>query len=193
MLLVKAPVWKIAQVLEISESAIRHYYKDVLDQHEIKSGPRPYEPSPEDKARVLAMAVAGIRHVDIAKALPCGINTLYEHYREELDLGLTNVNTRIVNNLALTALGPRTEKTTVTAAIWWTKAVMGWRDTSRIEQTGPDGGPIQTESHVVIVLPDNGRTMIDVNLDDAENERSGESGAELALLPTRKESDDEDA
>jgi hypothetical protein len=48
-------------------------------------------------------------------------------------------------------------KSTVTAAIWWSKARMDWKDTSRTETTGSDGGPIQTESQVII-LPDNGRS-----------------------------------
>jgi hypothetical protein len=36
----------------------------------------------------------------------------------------------------------------MTAAIWWTKCRMGWKETIREEHTGPDGKPIETV-HVI--------------------------------------------
>jgi hypothetical protein len=34
---------------------------------------------------------------------------------------------------------------------------MRWKDTSRVENTGADGGPIRNQSSVAVYLPDNGR------------------------------------
>jgi hypothetical protein len=33
----------------------------------------------------------------------------------------------------------------MTAAIWWTKCRMAWKETVRSEHTGADGGPVRSE------------------------------------------------
>lgn len=191
MLLMGAPLWKVAQTLEISEATIRRHYGHVLEQHERKAGPARYEASPKDRDRVKLMAIAGIPQDDIAKVLGVCKQTLYDNYREELDLGLIEANTRVAGNLLMMATGPRDQKTTVTAAIWWTKSRMGWKDTSRIEQTGADGGPIQTENQVVVILPDNGRggSIIDGSAEDTDPDDDDDSSG-LFMLPTTPPDED---
>jgi hypothetical protein len=100
---------------------------------------------------------------------------------------MIEANSKVAGNLLLMATGPRDLKTTVTAAIWWTKAKMGWKDTSRIENTGPDGGPLQVEHQVVVVLPSNDRDpIIDVDASDIRDD-----APELPAPDQDDESDEE--
>jgi hypothetical protein len=157
MLAVSAPVWKIAQVLEISEETISRHYRHLLDEFSVTPSRKQHEPSPRDRERVKLMTIAGICQDDVAKVIGISKPTLELHYREELDLAMIEANSRVAGNLFMMATGNRESKTTVTAAIWWTKARMGWKDTSRVESTGADGGPVQVENQFVVVLPDNRR------------------------------------
>lgn len=157
MLALNPPLWRVAEVLEIHEDTIRRRYGHILDEFGIGTGAKPYVPSDADRQRVRLMAVAGIVQEDIARVIGIPFGTLKDHYREELDLALLEANAKVAGNLLLMATGPRNEKTTAQAAIWWTKARMGWRDITRVENTGADGGPMQVENQVVVVLPDNGR------------------------------------
>lgn len=157
MLAMNPPLWRIAEVLEITEETIRKRYRHILDEFGIEVGNKPYVPSDADRQRVRLMAVAGIVQEDIARVIGIPERTMRRHFREELDLALIEANAKVAGNLFMMATGPRNEKATAQAAIWWTKARMGWRDTTRVEQTGADGGPLQIENQVVVVLPDNGR------------------------------------
>jgi hypothetical protein len=97
--------------------------------------------------------------MDIAEVIGLSKGSLQTHFREELDLGRIRANFEIAKNLYKMATGPTNERTTLTAAIWWTKVRMGWRTTARVENTGKDRGPIRTKRQrgIVVILPDNGR------------------------------------
>lgn len=165
---VKAPLYKIAEALEISYVTLWRHYRYIIDEFDVKRGQRSHEPTPESRNRVKLMAIAGITQDDMSKVIGISKPTLEAHYRDELDLALIEANMKVAANMYAMATGPRDQKNTVVAGIWWTKARMGWKDTSRIENTGPNGGPIQVENQVIVVLPDNGRgnPVIDVRPDD---------------------------
>ena len=115
---------------------------------------------PDDKSRrtVRAMVGYGITHEHIARALGIDPKTLRKHYREEIDTGEVTANSMVAESLYLQATGSpavydakgnliRAEQPRVTsAAIWWTKARMGWKETQINETTGKDGAP---QVHVV--------------------------------------------
>lgn len=86
---------------------------------------------------VLTMTGYGIDQEQIGRVLQIDPKTLRANYRRELDIGATEANARVVESLYRNA----TKNENVTAQIWWTKARMGWKDTSRIENTGADGQP----------------------------------------------------
>jgi hypothetical protein len=67
-------------------------------------------------------------------------DTLYEHYRGELELSKKLINVEVVDSLISNALGGN-----VAAQIWWTKVQMGWTEKVVHEHSGADGGPIITE------------------------------------------------
>jgi hypothetical protein len=151
------PVWKIAKQLKVGENTIWRHYQDIVDEVGNKQGNQGYEPSDANRNQVRMMSAVGITQADIASFLGISVNSVRRHFEEELRLGGIQANMQVGGNLFKMATGSPEVKSTIAAAIWWTKARMGWKDTSRIENTGPDGTPIQHEHQVMIVLPDNGR------------------------------------
>ena len=80
-------------------------------------------PTEESRKSVKAMAAYGIPHDDISVALGITAKTLRRHYRQELTVGHISANAQVVGSLFKQAIGGN-----VTAAIFWTKARMGWSD-----------------------------------------------------------------
>lgn len=95
-----------------------------------KGGRPPHEPDEVTRASVEAMAGCGIPEADIAKVIRIDPKTLRKHYRDELDTGHIRANAQVAQSLYEQATTGN-----VTAAIWWSKARMGWRETNR-----DDGG-----------------------------------------------------
>lgn len=86
--------------------------------------PRPrHEPTDDQRKMVKAMAGYGIPQDDICTILGVTGKTLRKYYRAELDTGEINANAQVVGALFKAATGGN-----VTAAIFWTKARMGWSD-----------------------------------------------------------------
>lgn len=93
-------------------------------------------PTPELRKMVKAMAGYGIPHDDICHVVGAGCKTgktLRRHYREELDTGEVNANAQVVGSLFKQAVGGN-----VAAAIFWTKARMGWSDRGPQKDEGED-------------------------------------------------------
>jgi hypothetical protein len=84
----------------------------------------------------------GLTHPQIAAVIGISDETLRKYYRTELDTGAALANSRVAQNLYKIATSDGTGA--VSAAIFWAKARMGWRETQRQELTGPNGGPIET-------------------------------------------------
>ncbi|HEY2615795.1 MAG TPA: hypothetical protein VGI78_00505 [Acetobacteraceae bacterium] len=70
------------------------------------------------------MTGLGIIQDDIARFLEIDDKTLRKHFRRELDTGAIEANMRVASSLYTMA----TQDKNVAAAIWWTKARMGWRE-----------------------------------------------------------------
>ncbi len=108
----------------------------------------------------------GFRQEDICKLIinpetdkPITKPTLERHFRKEIDTGALLANALVAESLFNQAVGRaklieiQEDGTKVIlkerveadkgAAIWWSKARMGWSETRRL--SGPDGGPIQFE------------------------------------------------
>lgn len=102
-----------------------------------------FEPTDKERQLVESLSGFGLPHEDIALLVRDGIDdkTLRKHFRRELDTGMTKANAKVVESLYQQAVGGN-----VTAAIWWTKGRMGWRETSAHEHTGKDGGPVQVSA-----------------------------------------------
>ena len=104
-----------------------------------------FEPSEEQKEIVTVMAAAGIQQDRIAACMRIDAKTLRKHFRQELDHGLDMANTEVARTLYRMAASGRHPA----ATIFWAKARLGWTETSKIEMTGDDGGPLKTRIEVV--------------------------------------------
>lgn len=105
-----------------------------------KRGPKPHEPTAEQRLLVEQYVAVGLVHAQIAQLLGFSEDTLQRYYREELDSGVAKANAQIGAKLFSKAIAGDTG-----CLIFWAKTRMGWKETSVQEQVGRDGGPIQHE------------------------------------------------
>lgn len=98
-----------------------------------------FVPTDDERRLVEQMSAVGIPHESIAAVLRDGIDdkTLRKHFRRELDTAKIKANAKIGGTLYNKAVGGDT-----TAAIFWAKTQMGWKETTTHEHAGSDGGPI---------------------------------------------------
>ncbi len=87
----------------------------------------PHEPTPETRKQVETMTGFGVPQADVAKLLGISKPTLDKHYRPELDTGMLKANVQVTQSLFQKAIG--NGPAAVTAAIFWAKCRMGWRET----------------------------------------------------------------
>lgn len=128
--------------------------------------PKAFEPTEEQRRSVQAMAGFGIRHKDIAATLDIDEKTLTKHFRTELDKGVAVANVNVGRSLYELAVGRpavfdekgqqiREElKPDKSAAIFASKVRLGFRENTRIEVTGANGGPIQMTELDLTVFTD---------------------------------------
>jgi hypothetical protein len=154
------PLEKIARTIGVSTTTLENHYSDVIEAAMLKRGPKPFEPTEQERQIVRMAAAVGMPHEKIGLLLR-GLSkgSVETHFKEELEQGSAQADFKVGGALFKTATADPPVQGTVAAQIWWTKARMGWKDTSRVENTGADGGPIQnqTQGQVVVWLPDNGR------------------------------------
>jgi hypothetical protein len=101
-----------------------------------------FDPSPEQKKNVEAMAAYGIPEEDIARTIgEHGIDpkTLRKYFRHQLDVGATKANSAV----AQTAYQMATSGKWPAATMFWLKCRAGWKETNVLQHSGPNGGPIQ--------------------------------------------------
>lgn len=106
-------------------------------------GSNAHVPTDQTRALVSLCKAMGYTEAQTAATLNVAVNTLKAHYREELDIGDLKVNAKVAANLYMIATSP-THPKAVTAAIFWTKAKMGWSDKAGDTDEGDEGEePVQ--------------------------------------------------
>jgi len=98
-------------------------------------GRRKYEPTDKDLRTVEAMAVCGMPQESIARVLGIDGKTLRKHFRVLLDTSADKADAQVgatLYKLATSGLCPA-------ATIFWMKCRRRWRETTRVEHSGPDG------------------------------------------------------
>jgi hypothetical protein len=83
-----------------------------------------HEPTDEQRQQAKLLSGYGIPQEQIATMLHLDAKTLRRHYRRELDVGMIQANAAVAQSLFHMAVKDKIPS----AAIWWTKARMGWRD-----------------------------------------------------------------
>lgn len=101
-------------------------------------GRPPHEPTEKSRATVKALAAYGIPQEQIARTQDIAVKTLRLHYRDELDLGVIEANAQV----AKTLFNQATKEGNTTAAIWWTKSRMGWKEKTEVAHTDAEGNSI---------------------------------------------------
>jgi len=111
-----------------------------------------HKPTKATRKQVETMAGYGIPEDGIAESIGISAPTLRKYYAKEIKLGHVKANEKVAAFLYTKATtdGPQA----VTAAIFWAKTRMRWRETDRLEHTGAGGGPIRTESVDLTKLSD---------------------------------------
>jgi hypothetical protein len=169
LLAANVPIWRIAEVLDCPENTLRRHYPSVFSDIARALGIKPFIPSPEQRAKVKLLASLGVTQVDIAKVIGISHNTVVDNFREELDIGPIDANSKVAAKIFSMAMGPPDGKNTFLAAKFWASARMSWSDRVAQELTGANGGPIRLDNQVVVILPDNGRSHdIDLDAEDAD-------------------------
>lgn len=103
------------------------------------AGRKPFEPTDAERKQVEAMSGYGLPIEQIAVLVRDGIDTdtLRKHFAQELITGKAKANGQVGKTLFQKAMAGDT-----TAAIWWSKTQMRWREVQQHEVTGRDGAPI---------------------------------------------------
>ncbi|WP_287194244.1 hypothetical protein [Mesorhizobium sp.] len=112
--------------------------------------PRPgHKPDEASRRQVEALAGYGVPEPGIAAMIAVDPKTLRKHYRHELKIGHTKANSAVAQSLFRKATGEGPQS--VTAAIFWAKTRMGWKETIVNEHSGE---PVRKITRIIISPPD---------------------------------------
>ncbi len=163
-----------------------------------------FQPTNQQRAMVKALAIAGFRQRDIAKAIrnpatdqAIGVNTLLTYFRDELDLAFFETAALTVQNFMRKCTGapaqydPKTGKLIRKEVESDTRAqtfflntrlkAEGWN--ARIEHTGKDGAPLPGS---IGVMSDEQLDQFIERLESRTNPGASEGGESPAPKKTRK-------
>lgn len=112
-----------------------------------KPGPKPYEPTDEDRKLVEKGAAVGMTGEQVAKILGIGETTLWKYYAEEMAKGGPKANMNVAGALYKSAMSGN-----VSAQIFWCKTRLRWKETEHVEHSGTINN---TAPVLNFILPDN--------------------------------------
>lgn len=107
-------------------------------------GREPFKPTDEQRKQVEALSGYGLPQEQIASVIGCSQDTLAKYFSKELADGLAKANSRVAQFLYQQATK------NLTAAIFWAKTRMRWRETDRLEVTGKDGEPLIPQLNITV-------------------------------------------
>lgn len=115
-------------------------------------GQPPFEPTDNHRECVKLACGIGLTQEQICYLIqhykkPISVETLVKYFSHELEVGVAETNMKIAGNLARIAMGEGKEA--VTAAIFYCKTKMKWRETNAIEISGPDGASLDAAKQVL--------------------------------------------
>jgi len=95
-----------------------------------------HKPTDELRGFIRGLSLCGIANSEIANKAEMSLETLLKHYKPEL-AAKDRAKAKVVSSLYQQAF-----KGNVTAQIFICKTQLGWRETDRLEHSGPNGGAI---------------------------------------------------
>ncbi len=154
----------------------------------------PYEPTTKDRQMVKILAGFGLRQEEICLLIvnpstgrPIAKTTLVDHFRLELDIGMTEADAQVMQSYFRQCVGApavydgqgnivrKEVEPSVTAQIFWLKARRGWRENINVNVNGA----------VALGTPQEWAALSDDDLDNAIREEI--KSAQLLLAPPKKE------
>ena len=110
-----------------------------------------HEPTDKTRGEVEALASFGVPQPDIAAYIGVSEPTLRLHYRGQLDFSAIKANATVGKYLYSLASGAALRDGAKhadcrTAAIFWAKTRMGWRETSDVNLSVNGGGSLKLET-----------------------------------------------
>jgi hypothetical protein len=105
-----------------------------------------HEPTDELRAAIKNMIAFGLPHHEVAKHFNIDHSTLTKYYRNEIDTAVADADRAVYNNLH--RLASRGDNPT--AAIFWAKCRMRWKEIQQVELTGKDGEALIPSINVTI-------------------------------------------
>jgi hypothetical protein len=119
-----------------------------------KKSPREHIPTDKTRRGVLHAVGLGMNHENIAKVMGISVTALTNHYRDELDTGLSLLMDDVKTNLYNIARDEN-HKGTVQAGIYLLSRLGGdaFKDIKRIEMTGADGKALEVSHQTQTVDP----------------------------------------
>jgi predicted ArsR family transcriptional regulator len=109
----------------------------VLPEHGGRIGNPPFVPTERQRGAVEAYVKQGLTAEDVGKMLGISERTVRRHFAAELEISRIKVKAAIGASLIKKALAGN-----LTAQIFYLRTQAKWN--TRVEHTGPDGGPIRT-------------------------------------------------
>ncbi|NAZ37164.1 hypothetical protein [Rubellimicrobium sp. CFH 75288] len=115
-------------------------------------GRPPHQPTEKDRMLVTLLKAQGAKEDFIARKIGVCLNTLKQHYREELDFGKEEVDAKVGASLITAAMNPQHPKW-FSAAVWYSRSRMGWGGAREADPPGwRDGLPPEGESDGAVVV-----------------------------------------
>ena len=107
-----------------------------------------HEPTEQSRNLARTLSGLGIPQAQICTLIGVSKPLLHKYYREELDTGMAEANSKIAGSLFNQAIGGN-----VTAAIFWAKVRLGWTETNIVHIGGEEGNPVVHRIERVIIDP----------------------------------------
>jgi hypothetical protein len=121
--------------------------------------PKKHEPTDKTRSEVSALASFGVPQEDIAAYIGISKPTLAKHYPDELSFSSIKANATVGKFLFSMASGQALKQGATygdckTAAMFWAKTRMGWRETNNLDVTTNGKDILPTEIVIRGVQPD---------------------------------------
>ena len=111
-----------------------------MAKHGGNQGGQPaFEVTEERRKFVEAMTAYGIKQPDIAAVLGISDRTLRTKFKAEIRTALAKATAKV----AETVFNLATKERNPAACFFWLKCRAGWKETSALEHSGPDGEPLR--------------------------------------------------
>lgn len=103
-----------------------------------KGGRPKFKVTDKMKSDVELLSSFGIPQEQIAAKMGCSVDTLHKYFKDVMD------SARVDNNLVVSqSLFNNAKKGNVVAQMFWLKTQARWKETSQLELTGKDDGPVE--------------------------------------------------